>query len=210
MIPLATQILQSAYSRLGIDFNVVELPGARATRLLGAGLLDGELFRGPNFSEILPTVVQVPVAIAQGELMVFTTRDDITINRWDDLSGYHGAALIRLKEVLPTVDGFELSFAKLPEDPFKLLVRGRVDLVISPRRIGDIEIAKLGRTDIRALEPALRQDKLYHYVHMKHQHLVGQLTQILNDMVASGEIEAITKQADNAAIEHIKSLQSTK
>jgi polar amino acid transport system substrate-binding protein len=49
----------------------------------------------------------------------------------------------------------------------------------------------LGLTGIIVLEPPLRQGKMFHYLHVKNQHLVEPLTAALQEMEKEGVIQQI-------------------
>lgn len=82
---------------------------------------------------------------------------------------------------------FVNSFSSL----FKVLELDRVDVVVSPRVIGLVQILKQDLKDVIVNEPPLTRLNQYHYLHKRHSKLAVRLESVLKKMKESGEIDRI-------------------
>lgn len=211
MIPLAEQVLQTAYHRIGYNIEIIELPGGRANSEARYGTLDGELFRGIYLEDLATNVIRIPVSIATGKMMAFSTNKNIQINGWQSLKNYRLGGLIRLKGTVPDDPSLNITYIKNPELLFKMLERGRIEVAIAPVRIGAYFMAKMNLENVVMLTPPIREDNLYHYLSQKHADMVLPLTNMLKQMKDSGELEFFNQQAEVSMAAEIKimDLQST-
>jgi polar amino acid transport system substrate-binding protein len=78
-----------------------------------------------------------------------------------------------------------------------------VDIAITARLNGVLQIKKLGFTKIHQLSPALGREPLYHYVNKKHSALVPRINKTILEMKKNGELktirERVVKQMENEA-----------
>jgi len=208
MIPHATQVLQTAYEKMGINIEVLQLPGARSTKLLEHGEIDGELFRGIKFENTLTNIIRIPVAIAQGKIMAFSTQKNIKIDGWESLQNYRIGALFRMKENAKTDISLQIQYIRTRELLFKMLIRNRIDIVVVPKRLGMFYIAQMQLKGVYMLQGPVQQDNLYHYLDQKNAHIVPQITKILQQMQDDGEIDSINKRAESELLQEIKALNN--
>jgi polar amino acid transport system substrate-binding protein len=73
-----------------------------------------------------------------------------------------------------------------PEQLFRMLDAGRVELALYTLADGVALARNLGLSDIRALEPGLVDVDMYLYLNRRHAALVPRLAQALRDMKADG------------------------
>ena len=78
-----------------------------------------------------------------------------------------------------------------PEQLFRMLDEGRVDLVLYTHADGLLLARNLGLTSVAPLSPALKEVDMYLYLHKKHQALVPKLTQAIRDLKADGSYNRI-------------------
>jgi polar amino acid transport system substrate-binding protein len=183
---ISLDILTEAYSRLGIDLEIQELPLERAIQVANSGSVDGELFRGEIEKSDYPNVIKVPVVIALGEISVFTKNKDFVVNGWESLRPYIIATQIGLKPVELNTEGMNVKKALEWEQLFKMLDSGRVDIVVLPKDVGLSALESMNLQGIRVLEPPVQRDFIYHYLNVKHSDIVPKLTAILKQMQTEG------------------------
>jgi len=70
----------------------------------------------------------------------------------------------------------------------QILHRDRVDIVITARINGLLQIKKLNLDSIHALSPPLSREPVYHYLHEKHEALVPKIDRILKEMEKNGTL----------------------
>lgn len=198
MIPISSAILSEAYGRLGIKIEKIEAPVERSLRMANRGTTDGELFRGNISGTLYANLIQVPVVLAFGEVVVFTKNVVFEVTSWESVRPYKIGFRIGIKEVEQNTAGMDVEPVSTNEQIFQKIAAGRNDIGIIPRRPGLLTLKKMGIEGIRILEPPLQRDKLYHYLHKKHKTLLPEITSILKDMETKGLIKKIreTIEAD--------------
>jgi polar amino acid transport system substrate-binding protein len=78
-----------------------------------------------------------------------------------------------------------------PEQLFRMLEEGRVDLALYTRADGILLARNLGLPAIAPLSPTLKDVDMYLYLHKKHQALVPKLSQAIRDIKADGSYNRI-------------------
>ncbi len=69
-----------------------------------------------------------------------------------------------------------------------------IDFAISSRFNGMVQIKLLGMDSIKPNSSSLDKLKLYHYLHIKHKHLVPEIDTVIKSMKKSGELNKLKKQ----------------
>ena len=78
-----------------------------------------------------------------------------------------------------------------PEQMFKMLELGRIDLALYTLADGEAYTRTHGLQSIAALEPALKSVDLYLYLNKKHAALVPKIAATIRDMKADGTYNTI-------------------
>jgi len=76
----------------------------------------------------------------------------------------------------------------------QILHKNRVDIVITARINGLLQIKKLNLDSINALYPPLSRKPVYHYLHKKHEALVPQINRIFKEMQEDGTLERLRER----------------
>lgn len=195
---IAENTLRTAYKKLGIEIEIVHMPGERSIKMANQGKMDGDLMRIANIDTRYANLLCVPVAIAQTETVVFSKKTDLAITDWQSLKPYNIGIQIGHKLVEQrTRDMKTVSVSKL-EQGFRMLEQERIDVFIGDRLEGLALLKKMHLSDIHDLQPALSHDSLFHYLNKKHRALVPQLTEALRQMEESGEIRQQQQQTLDA------------
>ncbi|MFP4375929.1 MAG: substrate-binding periplasmic protein [Spirochaetales bacterium] len=182
------RILEEAFARAGHEVSFAMLPAERALRDADSGVADGVVARIDGLDDSYRNLVRIPVSIIESWDFVAFTRPHVSdIRQWSDLSN-HNVVFVRgwkiIEQNIPaarsvvTVSSTELAF--------RMLARGRADVVVSARLDGVVMARQLGFEDLKVHEPPLASLSLYPYIHRRHEELVPALAQALGDMKADG------------------------
>ena len=83
-----SEIMKSAYMKLGLAVEIHYLPGKRALIYSNSGHSDGELFRIKGIEDNFHNLIRIPVALIELETIAFARRNDIVIEGWPSLQPY--------------------------------------------------------------------------------------------------------------------------
>ncbi len=190
-------IMETAYEKIGIEVIIQHHPPARALQLANEGHTDGELFRNVIIDGKFPNLIMVPVPILHPEVVVFTKINIFTVQGWESLRPYRIGVQRGYKLGETRTKGMTTQSASLKQ-VFEMLNAGRVDVVVETRLGGSEIIKTLQLKGISILTPPLEKGMVHHFLHKKHQELVPKLTEILEMMKKTGEIDTIKKQVEEA------------
>jgi polar amino acid transport system substrate-binding protein len=160
------------------------------------GEVDGEGLRvaglgGPGGP--YPNLVQVPERFVRISFVAFSKDATIPLdNGWDSLKPYRIAFINGWKMFEANALGARVVHkVDKPEQLFRMLEEGRVDLVLYTRADGILLARNLGLPAIAPLSPPLKDVDMYLYLHKKHQALVPKLSQAIRDIKADGTYNRI-------------------
>ncbi len=199
IVKICQAIMEAAYEKIGIDVVIQHYPPARGLQLANGGQTDGELYRSVRIDGKFSNLVMVPVAMTHTEIVVFTKDVEFPVEGWESLQPYRIGVERGFKLAEARTEGMNTQSANV-EQTFQMLDAGRVDVVISTRRGGSGYVNKLHLKDINILTPPLETDMLHHFLHKKHQNLIPQLVETLENMKETGEIDAIIKQVEDMVL----------
>ncbi|MES9960468.1 MAG: transporter substrate-binding domain-containing protein [Sedimenticola sp.] len=158
----------------------------RGLRALDKGLDDGNLPRVAGLEKIYPNIRQVPGKVMDFNFQVFSMNPDVVVDGWDSLQNYDVAFVTGWKILEQNVKARSITKVSTSEQLFRLLHRGRAQLVIYEKWQG-LELArKLGLKGIIALEPPLISKEVFLYVNKRHESLIPELAEALEQMKADG------------------------
>ena len=190
------QLSQESLRRIGVDLKLVSLPSERSLTAANLGEVDGEGLRvgglgGPDGP--YPNLIQVPERFVRISFVAFAKNATISLdNGWDSLKPYRIAFTNGWKMFEANAQGARVvNKVDKPEQLFRMLDEGRVDLVLYTHADGLLLARNLGLTSVAPLSPALKEVDMYLYLHKKHQALVPKLTQAIRDLKADGSYNRI-------------------
>lgn len=187
-------ILREAYGRLGYRLEVTRYPPERAIRLANQGRFDGEVHRIDGLADSYPNLVQLYPSISYIEGGVFTARDDLVIDSWEDIRPYRCGIIRGIKFAERRTKGMDRYIVGGYNRLFKMLTHERLDLAVSPV-INAVYNLKLGGFDnIRPASQALERFELYHYLHRSRSNLVPKIEAELARMYDNGELAVIREK----------------
>ena len=188
---LSAVIIKKAYANIGIDAKFMFLPGERALKHSNDGLTDGEISRIKRVSQKYRNLLLIPVEINSVEAAVFTRNDSIVIEKWSDLKPYKVVIVKGTKFIekgTKNMNPFVVSKFKIA---FDMLLAKRADIVVVPKITGDTFTKKARYKRITRLDVSLKRLALHHFIHKKNRTLLEKITQSLQKMSDSGELEKI-------------------
>ena len=184
---------QEAFRRVGVEFRLVGLPSERSLYAADRGEVDGEGLRVEGLSAQYANLVQVPERFIGVSFVAFARDRSIRVDRgWESLKPHSVAFINGWKMFEANASGARVvNRVDKPEQLFRMLDGGRVDLALYTRADGVALAREMGLAGIASLEPALKDVDMYLYLHRRHEALVPRLAQALRDMKADGSWQRI-------------------
>jgi len=197
------EILRTAYAKLGITVEFVDVEAKRALALSSAGDVDGEIQRVAAVAQQYPTLLQLKPAINYIEPAVFTTGLDFAVDGWSSIKDYQVGIVRGVGSSEAGTKGMaNVHRATSLEDLVRMLDRDRFDLLVTDLFSGRIEIKRQNLASrIHPLLPPLERIYIYHYLHERHRALVPRVEAVLREMSDSGELERLRARLVTQALE---------
>jgi len=182
------QVSQEAFRRIGVAFKLTSLPSERSLLAANQGDVDGEGLRVAGLGSQYPDLVQVAEPYVRISFVAFAKDANIDLRAgWDSLKPYSVAFVGGWKMFEANAMGAKMvTKVEKPEQAFRMLEAGRVDMALYTRADGLALVRSMGQPAIAPLAPALKDVDMYLYLHKKHQALVPRLAQALRDMKTDG------------------------
>ena len=190
---VSEMILKEAYRRIGINVTIKKFPPERSLHEANNGKVDGEVQRIGSISEIYHNLRRVDPTINFLEGITFTANADAVINSWPDLKPFRVGILRGIKFVEANTKGLKVYAAGNHREMFRMLNKGRFDVVVAPRFSANFFIRANKLESIRELPKPLVRLDLFHYLHKRHEALVPRVSATLQAMSDAGELIAIRK-----------------
>ena len=184
---------QEAFQRAGRGVTVVNNPSERSLRLANQGQVDGEGLRVADLSKQYPDLLQIPERFVGISFVAFA-RDALisTDHGWDSLKQHRVAFITGWKLFEANAAGAKsVTKVDTPEQMFRMLDSGRVDLALYTRADGIALVRSLKMPAIAPLTPSLRDVSMYLYLHRRHEALVPRIAQALREMKSDGSYNRI-------------------
>jgi len=188
---ISMRVLREAYKKLNIHITYRPLPGERAIQESNNGDVDGEVFRISNVQKKYTNLIMVPTQINVLQAVVFSKEFAFEVNGWSSLVNYNIGIQLGIKFAERGTKGMNRIMVDTNEQLFKMLNNGRVDIAVAALSNGLKTIRLLNFTDIKILQPPIKEFPLYHYLNKKHADLVPKINDVLSGMKKSGRMKAI-------------------
>ncbi|WP_168188957.1 substrate-binding periplasmic protein [Thiomicrorhabdus sediminis] len=193
------QLYLQAFTRLGYEFSIKQLPLKRSSLMANNGEVDGEPNRIFAYGETYANMVRVDEPVFINRVVAIANNDEFHVDSWQSLqdSNLYVAHLIgslrterELNKVLP-----KSSIVSNSEVQFSLdqLLAGRVDLYIDLQsRISP----NLAQEKYKTLQQVgiLVEEFAYPYVHVKHKALAEGLAKVLKQLKQEGIYQQLLTQ----------------
>ncbi len=185
-------VLKEAFSRLGMEIDIIQLPAERSLTNANKGITDGDFVRISGLENIYQDLVMVPEKITDFEFVAFSRRMNFRTTDWQFLRPYNVAIVRGWKILEENITGTQsLVRAQNQNILFTLLDRDRTDIVVYSRFEGYSLIKKLEIKGIKALEPPLAVREMFLYLNKKHEKLAPLVADTLREMKSDGTFETI-------------------
>ena len=183
--PEIIELFTKAYSNIGYKIELIELPDRRSLyEAKNRSWVDGELARVKGAALLLPNHIRVPVPVKRVDISVYVKNINFDVNGWNSLLPYKIGALRGILAIENKLIGFNVSEAGSPLQLLQMLNRGRVQIAVIPRPMGE-QALEAKDYNIRVLEPQIDSFSLYHYVREQHRSLVPALTAALSELTGN-------------------------
>jgi polar amino acid transport system substrate-binding protein len=186
-------IAQEAFRRTGVEFRLVSNPSERSLHMANTGEIDGEGLRVAGLGSQYPNLVQVPERFVGISFVAFSKDATIKLDQgWDSLKPYRVAFITGWKMFEANAVGAR-SVTKVdkPEQMFKMLDGGRIDLALYTRSDGIALTRSMNLSSVAPISPSLKDVDMYLYLHRRHQDLAPRIAQSLRDMKTDGTYKKI-------------------
>jgi ABC-type amino acid transport substrate-binding protein len=195
-------VLPKIYKNIGIDILVNPLPGQRAQLVANNGQKDGEIMRIWTYGDENKQSIRVPTSYYYLETMAFILKgSEIDIQRKEDLAKYRLAKVRGVKHTnnitAGLTDVYEMSST---ENMFRMLITGKVDIVLTNTLDGTLILKKLGFNNIVPMEKPLAVLPLYHYIYEDNRMLVPLIDQEILRLKTNGDLKRMIYLAEQEVI----------
>ncbi len=191
---MGERVLKEAYSRIGVELELEDLPAERALVYASEGKTDGEFARIAGIEQNYPNLVMISVPIVYEDIVVYSKEVDFTVDGWESLAPYSINFIRGFKLAEIKTEGMNVEMVNTIEQAFLKLNAGRTDVVVDLRSAQCV-LPTLDVSGITALEPPLTQIVMYHYLNTGHKALAAKLEEELKRMAQDGDLKAIQEQA---------------
>lgn len=186
-----------AFSRMGIKFNIYNVPTKRAGVMANSGEVDGEASRVYSYSQKFKNLVRVEEHNNYIIFAAYSTNDKIKLKGWESLQGtdYNIEYRLGLKkaetEVPKYVEKKNITEIRLIDNALKMLIVGRMDLYIEienyfknfmEHKKFESEIYNVG---------VMEKVTAHGFLHKKHKELEPELSSTIKEMKQDGTVAEI-------------------
>lgn len=187
------ELSKEAFRRVGLEFKLTSLPSERSLQSANAGDVDGEGLRIAGLSAQYPNLIQVPERFIGISFVAFAKDAMISLDKgWDSLLPYRVGFVSGWKMFEANAGNARVvSRVDKPEQMFRMLDSGRIDLALYTRADGVALVKALGLGAVAPLAPALKDVDMYLYLHKKHENWVPKIAQALREMKMDGTYNRI-------------------
>jgi len=191
-------ILTEAFKQNGLEFEAIFVPSKRSLVLSNSGITDGELHRIYAFHKVSknkhPNLIRIESELMRVHQAIFSTKD-IDIAGILDLTGVSIAYQAGRKNVENILNEHypakRIYAVKTDHQAFNMLVRNRIDVVISESFLGRSLISSNPKFEsIREIHRNSGTG-IYAYIHKKHRALGQKIGNTLEEMKRDGTFEKI-------------------
>ncbi|AAZ26571.1 substrate-binding periplasmic protein [Colwellia psychrerythraea] len=196
-------VLKQIYKNIGINITISPLPGNRAQHFANTGINDGEIMRIWTYGDENPNTIRVPTPYYYLETMPFVLKSSkISILLKEDLAKYRLTKIRGVKHTNNITKGltniYEMSST---DDMFKLLLSGKVDVLLTNTLDGNLALERLGLRNVASMEKPLVRLSLYHYIHKDNKVLVPIVDKEIQRMKSNGELATLILQAEKSVFQ---------
>jgi hypothetical protein len=200
---LSKAIYTEAFQRVGYDLVVIYLPPARASMAADAGMIDGELGRGPTYGVVHPALVRVDESAFTMTLSAYTTEPGVELPGWKALRDksykveYRLGIEVSRSGAMNVVPAASLSSVPSTLQGLRKLAIGRTDVFIDfEEHVDPLLTQRCFVNSERIVRSGIMQQVQIHaYMSRKNLALAARLSAALRAMKHEGVIAAYQRRA---------------
>jgi polar amino acid transport system substrate-binding protein len=184
------------FRRLDIPFEIQFLPSERALLNANEGIDDGDVCRVPDLGKMSANMVRTTEPIFHYRLVAFSRDRQFRVNGPDSLKPYDIGIAIGWKLLeWKLTQHKSRTMVDSPEQLFRMLDQGRVEVVIIDQAVGMEQVRRLGLSGVKILSPPLFTGDWHLYLHRRHAALIPVIDRELRRMKKDGSFERIRRGA---------------
>jgi len=188
LTPVARSYLEKAYKELGMTVDVVLTEPSRALVNSTGGVTDGEVVRIGVVGDRYPTLVRVDVPLLSVATFGYTNRPEARHMSQQDLKSLRAGHVRGAVFGEIAARGFaEIWSADEPEQLFKMMQQGRLDLVFVRETRAKEMVRRFGLTDVYPVPSSRKDYPFFHYLHKRHSGLVPRVEKALRKVLSEEE-----------------------
>jgi len=201
-LAVTQSIMNLIYQRLGHTMAIVNFPAKRSLIEVNKGTVNGELARASLVEARYPNLIRIPYAIGTIKLVTLQTKNTALVQQLADLKSrrvgvLRGYALTeKISEHLTREIYNDLAGL------FQGLMHGRVDVIFFSRLAAEHYIKKLKLEDKLVIsEKSFMEIPLYHYLHNNSANIAQTLTEEMQKMHATGELQNLIQSQEQSFLD---------
>lgn len=187
-------IATEAFRRVGATLQLIKLPAERGLINANAGIEDGDMVRIAGLEKLYPNLIRVPEKIIDWEFVAYGKNPGVPAT-WPVIRGYTVGHITGWKIYEHKLKGAkQVVSINGPAQMFNLLGRGRIDIALYARWMGQAYIKQLNLKGIHELKPALAKKEMFIYLHKHHANLAPKLAKALRALKQEGFYGRVEKE----------------
>lgn len=175
-VPLLTEV----YNELNINPKFVFTSFKRSLIDVDKGIADAEAFRASVVDTIYPDIIIVNEPLFYIRIMAYTSNPNLNVLSWNNLAGLKVGIIRGIKLSEEYTKNVDIVSSNTHEEAFKLLVKYRVDVVISGELVADKIISNYPNFNFN--KHVLEESPAYHFVNIKHKNLIPELEKAIKKL----------------------------
>ena len=180
-------VLIEAFERSDVNIKIHFVPAQRGALLANSGVEDGHFTRTATAAKAFVNLRPMTVPLHHSEYIAMVKRDDISIDKWDDLKNYKvgypfGWDVFESQKIH---FGESVPYYKIPQ-MIKHLATGKIDVMLGGRIESRILKVRHKLPNYREIDPPLVKKEIFLLLHKKHKNLIAKLDIALTDMIEEG------------------------
>ncbi len=185
-----TRAITQVYEQLGYEVHLHTAPARRMLVEADRGKLDGVILVPSIIEQHFPHLRRIDVPMASIDMVVLSHPSIPDIQSVDDLGRYRIGYLMGYETADTVLRDMHATPVRNYNLLFKMVMKDRLDVILALRRESYRFVTEHPEFSQLKLHPKPLYDiKLYHYVNDKHALLEKQITRILEQKWASGELQ---------------------
>jgi len=172
------RFIVSVFQQLNFKIKCRNTPSKRSFKETNLGIVDGSYPHIASTSDYYKNLIKVPEPLGVHDLVAITNNPHISLsNGLAELTQYKMGYIAGWLMLEPLIKGrHNLHAVANKATLFNMLKAKRFDIIFYSRVAATAFVKQEQSPSLRVLEPAIRTDRLYLFMHKKHQKLLPLIT----------------------------------